>query len=246
MVARLLPRGRLDLLRQILLFCGAYWLYRLVRGQVDGRAAEAYENARRLIDAEQALGLFVEPAVHRFSEAHAWISDTASWLYVNSHFTVTTVALAYLYLRRNEHFYWVRNMFLVAMGLALVLYVLVPTAPPRFMPELGFSDPVADFTGVRPGEGHADLLYNPYAAIPSMHVAFALMLALPLRRLARRAWVRWAWTAYPALVSAVVVVTANHWWLDAALGAVVALVGAGAAQGVFARLRPDAWAFQRG
>ena len=62
MTARLLPKGRLDLLRQIVLFCGAYWLYRLVRGQADGRAAAAFENAREIIELEQGLGMFFEPA----------------------------------------------------------------------------------------------------------------------------------------------------------------------------------------
>ena len=64
-------------------------------------------------------------------------------MYVNSHFAITTVALAYLYLRRNEHFYFVRNMFMVAMAIALVGYLVFPTAPPRLIPELGFRDSVA-------------------------------------------------------------------------------------------------------
>ena len=85
----------------------------------------------------------------RGRRAHEWLVDAASWMYVNSHFTITTVTLAWLYLRRNERFYCVRNMFMVAMGIALVGYVVFPTAPPRFMPELGFADPVAEFTGRR-------------------------------------------------------------------------------------------------
>ena len=59
------PHGPLDLLRQIVLFCGAYWLYRLVRGLVDGRAAEAFDNAREVIRIERGLGLFFEPSVQR-------------------------------------------------------------------------------------------------------------------------------------------------------------------------------------
>jgi cytochrome bd-type quinol oxidase subunit 2 len=137
-----------------------------VRGQVDGRAAAAFENARHIAGAEQSLGLFVEPAVHAWAEAHAWVIDAASWMYVNSHFTVTTGALAFLYLRRNEQFYFVRNMFMVAMAIALVGYVAFPTAPPRFLPELGFHDSVADFTGV--GSHTSNLLVNPFAAVPSM------------------------------------------------------------------------------
>ena len=85
------PTGWIDLLRQIVLFCGAYWLYRLVRGLVDGRAAEAFDNARAIIDVERALGLFVEPSVHAWaSGARSWLIDSASWMYVNSHFAITT------------------------------------------------------------------------------------------------------------------------------------------------------------
>jgi hypothetical protein len=238
----MLPKGWTDLLRQILLFCGAYWLYRLVRGEVDDRPAVAFENARHIVGVERSLGLFGEPSVHRWAEAHAWIADAASWLYVNSHFTVTTFALAYLYLRRNEHFYFVRNMFMVAMTIALAGYLLFPTAPPRLMPELGFADPVADFTGV--DADTSNLLVNPYAAVPSMHVAFALMLAFPMARSARHGAVRAVWLAYPALVTFVVVATANHWWFDAFLGGATAAVSALAAQALLARARPDAWAWR--
>jgi PAP2 superfamily len=240
-MARLLPRGWPDLLRQIVLFCGAYWLYRLVRGQVDGRSAMAFENARHVIDLEKALGLFVEPAVHAWTSRHDWLSDAASWMYLNSHFTVTTVTLAYVYLRRNERFYFIRNMFMVAMGIALLGYMAFPTAPPRFMPEWGFHDSVAAFTGV--SSESSDVLFNPFAAVPSMHVAFALMLGLTMASMTRRGWAQLLWRVYPGVVTFVVVATANHWWFDAFLGAATAAVSALAAQGVFARARPDAWAW---
>ena len=243
MSARLLPNGWVDLLRQIALFCGAYWLYRVARGLVDGRAAEAFENARSVIAVERDLGMFFEPAVHAWASAHAVVIDVSSWMYVNSHFAVTTVALAWLYLRRNERFYFVRNMFLVAMGIALIGYVALPTAPPRFMPEYGFTDSVAAFTGVKADSASADLLFNPYAAIPSMHVAFALMLGASMARMARRGWARALWLAYAPVVTFVVVATANHWWLDAFLGAAVALVAAACAQAFFARVRPEVWAW---
>jgi hypothetical protein len=239
----LLPHGPVDLLRQIVLFCGAYWLYRLVRGLVDGRAAEAFDNARAVIDIERALGLFIEPSVHAWASGAAVVNDFASWMYLNSHFAVTTVVLAWIYLRRNERFYFVRNMFLVAMGLALVGYALVPTAPPRLMPEWGFTDSVAAFTGVDSSGGSADVLFNPFAAIPSMHVAFALMVGLTMRQIARRPWAQLLWWAYAPVVTFVVIATANHWWLDAFLGALVAAVSYAAAAGFFARVRPEVWAW---
>jgi membrane-associated phospholipid phosphatase len=239
---RILPKGWPDLLRQILLFCGAYWLYRLVRGFTDGRATEAFDNARDVIGLEQHLGLFVEPAMQAWTEGQRWLIDFASWTYVNSHFVVTTVALAFIYLRRNQSFYFIRNMFMVAMGIALVLYAAYPTAPPRYMPEWGFTDSVAEFTGITASGSSADALYNPFAAVPSMHVAFALMLGVPMAAMARRRVVKALWYAYPVLVTWVVVVTGNHWWFDAAAGAAVAAVSAMAAVG-FARTRPAAWSW---
>jgi hypothetical protein len=177
------------------------------------------------VEVEHSLGLFFEPALQQWVTRHAWIGDAASWMYVNSHFTITTVTLAWLYLRRNERFYGIRDMFMVAMGIALVGYMAFPTAPPRFLPELGFTDPVAALTGVQ----SSNALFNPYAAVPSMHVAFALMLGVPMARIVRRAWARGLWCAYPALVTFVVIATANHWWFDAFLGALSAAVAALAA-----------------
>jgi membrane-associated phospholipid phosphatase len=240
---RFLPKGWLDLGRQLLLFCGAYYAYRIVRGLVDGRAAQAFANARELIDIERTLGVFTEPAINAWASGRAWLIDGASWMYVNSHFTVTVLTLGFLYIYRNEHFYFVRNMFMIAMGLALVLYVAFPTAPPRFMPEWGFSDAVADFTGVQADSASANLLFNPFAAVPSMHVAFALMLGLPMQYLVKRTWARVLWVGYPFLVTFAVVATANHWWLDAVLGAAVAAVGALGARALGVR-RPQAWAFR--
>jgi membrane-associated phospholipid phosphatase len=240
-IRRQLPRGPRDLAWQILLFCGAYWVYRIVRGLVDDRVAAAFANARHIVHLEQTLGIFSEPSVQGFTEAHEALSDVASWVYVNAQFVVTTAILAYIYLRRNDSFYFVRNMFMVSMGIALVLYVTVPTAPPRFLPELGFTDSVANFTGVHT-DGNS-VLVNPYAAIPSMHVCFALMIGLPMARMVRRRWVAVLWRVYPLLIALAVVATANHWWIDAVLGAATAALSWAAAAGVFARVRPEAWAW---
>jgi membrane-associated phospholipid phosphatase len=239
---RILPKGWPDLLRQILLFCGAYWLYRIVRGMTDGKVAEAFDNARELIRLEQGMGLFIEPTVHAWAASTSWLIDGASWAYVNSHFTITTVTLAFIYLRRNPSFYFIRNMFMVAMGIALVLYAAYPTAPPRFMPEWGFTDSVAEFTGITAEGSSADALYNPFAAVPSMHVAFALMLGVPMATMTRRVWLKGLWLTYPLLVTFVVIATANHWWFDAFAGALTAALGAFAAV-LFARVRPAAWAW---
>jgi ABC-type sugar transport system permease subunit len=135
----------------------------------------------------------------------------------------------------------VRNMFMVAMGLALIGYVVYPTAPPRVFPELGFTDSVAAYTHVS-DTSSVNTLFNPYAAVPSVHVCFALMLGLSMARMVRRGPLRVLWLLYPGVMTFVVVVTANHWIFDAATGALTAALSTVAAL-LFARVRPQAWAW---
>jgi hypothetical protein len=244
---RFLPNGPVDLLRQLALFAGAYYVYRLTRGVADDPAAAttAFEHARHLIDIERTLNVFIEPSVQAFVSGERWLMDIAAWLYINAQTSVTLGALAWIYLRRNPSFYFVRNMFLVAFFIALVGYTVFPTAPPRFLPEWGFIDPVAQFTGVPQDSVTVDALFNPYAAVPSMHAGFALMIGWPLARLVKPVWLKVFWAAYPLIVTFVIVATANHFLADAFLGAVTAGLGALAARWL-ARVRPAAWSFRSG
>jgi len=236
-----LPHGPVDAVRQLLLFAGAYYIYRIVRGLVDGEVATAFSHARWIINLERGLHVFFEPSVQSWTMGKGWLIHAADFTYVNAHFVITTAFLIWLYFRRNEAFYFVRNMFMIAMGLALVLYIVFPTAPPRFLPEWGFTDTVSDFFGQGASHG-ASVLYNPYAAMPSMHVAFALMIGVTGVRLVKLRVGRAFWAIYPFFIAFVVIVTANHFWLDAAVGGVVAAVSA-YASAALARARPDAWAF---
>jgi hypothetical protein len=243
--ARLLPHGPLDVVRQVLLFMGAYQLYRLTRGLVNdpNSATVAFQHARDLIGIERSLNLFVEPSVQAFTSGQQWLLDTTSWMYINAQTSVTLGALAWLYLFRNPSFYFVRNMFLIAFGIALIGYSVFPTAPPRFFPEWGFFDAVSDFTGVPQDSVTVNNLFNPYAAVPSMHVAFALMIGVPLSRLVKWRALKIFWAMYPLLVVFVIVATANHFIADAVLGACAAGIGALAARAL-ARTRPRVWTFQ--
>jgi hypothetical protein len=243
--ARLLPRGPVDLLRQVLLFALAYYGYRIVRGSVDDPlgAAVAFQHSRDIIHFEQSLGIFVEPTIQSWVASSTFLLDVASWLYLNAQFTVTMACLAYIYLRHNSSFYFVRNMFAVAMWTANVGFILFPAAPPRFFPEWGFVDSVSNLTHVGHDSVAVNALVNPYAAVPSMHVAYALMIAIPLARLAQHRVTRILWALYPLLVVLVIISTANHFVTDAVLGAATAGFGAWAAAWL-ARARPAAWAFQ--
>jgi hypothetical protein len=239
-----LPKGWPDALNQLALFALADLCYETVRGVAEGNSALAFSHARTIVDAEQSLGLFFEPKFQDLVMDHRLLVDFANFMYVNSHFIVTSCLLVWIYLRHNKHFYFVRNMFMVAMALALVGYLSFPTAPPRFLPELGFIDTIAYYADVQHDSAFVSVFINPYAAVPSMHVAFALMLAVPTMRLVRRPFVKVLWALYPPLVASVVIVTGNHWWFDCAAGALVALTAALIARYVLSRVRPTVWAWE--
>ena len=242
-VGRRLPHGWGDLLRQATLFFVAYNAYQVVRGIADGRHAAAIANGTHVMHLERSLGAFFEPAFQQAFLAHQWVIDLANWMYFNSHFVITTSFLVWLYLFRSDRFNFVRNMFLVAMGLALLGYALFPTAPPRMFPGAGFTDTIAAFTNANQDSSFTSLLVNPYAAVPSMHIAFSLMISVPGFRISRRRLSKLAWVCYPPLVFLVITGTANHFWFDAAAGAAVACLAAATAHQL-ARLRPDSWSWR--
>jgi membrane-associated phospholipid phosphatase len=239
-----LPHGYGDAGRQLGLFVLAELTYELVRGLADGARAEAFVNGANVIALQKSLHTFFEPDFQALFLDHRWVLDFANFVYMNSHFVVTTSFLVWLYIFRNQHFYFVRNMFLVAMGLAVIGYALLPTAPPRLFPQEGFVDTITQYAQVNHDSGLVKVFINPYAAIPSMHCAFALMIGVTGALIARHRLTQIAWAIYPLLVLWVVIVTANHFWLDAAAGYVVAILSALAAREVLARARPTVWSFR--
>jgi hypothetical protein len=237
-----MPHGWRDLVRQLLLFGGAYLLYDVVRGAADGRGvtAAAFRHASELIGVERTLHLFVEPSVQAWASGSHVLMDASTWLYLNAQTTVLFAILIYMYVRHNDSFYFVRNMLVVGMFIALAGYVLFPMAPPRFLPEWGFFDTISSVAHIRPNSVPANAFFNPYAAIPSMHVACALMVGWPLARLTRTRPAQAFWFLYPFLITFVTVITANHFIADAMLGALTAGVSALVAMRL-ARMRPHAW-----
>jgi hypothetical protein len=246
---RVLPRGWTDVMRQLLLFAGAYLLYQVVRGLVSGVGGETYKpfgDATKIINLERALHVFVEPSIQAWALSVHWVMDIADWTYLNAHYFVTIGALVFIYLRRNDSFYFVRNTFMIAMIIALAGYALYPTAPPRLMPEWGFTDSISQFMGVPHLDyGPEKAFLNFYAAVPSMHVCFAIMVGWPMAKLVRRRPAKVAWSLYPLYITFVVVATANHYLTDAFLGALTAGVAALIAKRLLARAKPEAWAFSQ-
>ena len=239
-----MPKGWGDAGRQLAILVGVDLIYDLGRGVADSSRASAIHHGSQVIDFERSTHTLFEPDLQKFFLPAHWTIEIANFLYLNAQFTIALGFLVWLYLFRNDSYYFVRNMFVVSMGIALVGYTLYPTAPPRMFPEHGFVDTITDFSNVNHDSSLAKIFINPYAAVPSMHCAFALMIGGTGFRVCRH-WIPKAfWAAWPLLIGWVVIVTGNHYWFDVGLGWMVAISSALIAQALLARARPEAWAWR--
>ncbi len=204
-----------------------YGVYELARGLVVVNTREADRHADQLVALERSLHLFVEGRVQHAADALPGLAGLLGVSYLTLHLAVTAVVLLWLHRRRPTAFPFVRTTLLVASALALVGFLAYPTAPPR-LAGIGIADTVSS-GHVNLNHGLVSSLYNPYAAVPSMHVGYALIVATSLLRYGRRRLVRSLAAVYPAFVLLVVVATGNHFFVDAAAGALVAALAFAAA-----------------
>ena len=220
----LLPRGPLDLVRQIAIVSLFDIAYELSRVVATGDRTAAFAHAHRVVDIERSLGIFRELSVQRFAlHAPGIVLDIANWTYFNAQFTVTFAFLLWAYLRQTDRYTTIRNTVIAADAIGLIGYLAYPTAPPRMLPRLGFTDTLNQ-AAVNHHSGAIASLANPYAAMPSLHTAYALIFGVSGVVLARRWWVRGMWALYPGLVVFSIIATANHFVLDAMAGATVAVI----------------------
>ena len=218
---RHLPRGYADFARQVLIWFGFLLAYQVARGLADRDPARAFENGWRVIDIEQRLTGLGELTLQGWTQSSHFLAELVSWTYWNSEFTVIGLALLWVYLRRNEAFTRFRNTILLANGLGLIGYVLLPTAPPRFFTSIGFHDTLGQLGGLNHGSGLVELASNPYAAMPSLHAADALIVGVILASVVRNWPGRVLWLLWPVWVWFAVMATGNHFWLDVLAGVVL-------------------------
>jgi hypothetical protein len=159
----------------------------------------------------------------------AWVLDgsadlmkAANIYYAGMHFPVTLLALIWLFILRPSHYLWARRALVTATAIGLVIEFVYPLAPPRMRTDLGFVDAAARFgQSVYDAPGVSGLT-NQFAAMPSLHVGWALLVAIVLISASQSKW-RWLFAAHPVLTALVVVVTANHYWLDGIVGSALVL-----------------------
>ncbi len=221
-----LPRGWAHFALQFAIWIGFYAVYQVARGAADQSAERAFANGEWIIDFQRSLGSMMELSLQSAVESSSFLIQATSYTYWLSQFAVVGIALLWIYFRAHERFFRFRNTLIVANLIGLVGYVTLPTAPPRMFPQAGFTDTLAQHASVTHNTSIVSFAANPYAAMPSLHSADALIVGIMMATVVRHRWAKVLWLAWPAWVWFSVMATGNHFWLDIAAGILVAAVAA--------------------
>ncbi|PZC42118.1 MAG: PAP2 superfamily protein [Chloroflexi bacterium] len=208
--------------REVLLIGVAYGFYQVVRSVSADRALDALENAKLLVSAERALGIFSELNLQAAVLSWQGLVDFLSLWYFWGHFPFIVVIAVFTLFRRRGDYVWARNAIFAAGAIALVVYVTFPVAPPRLFPGAGFVDTLRDVFALQYEDS---TVVNQYAAVPSMHQGFALIMGVAMYRMFGGRKGAALMLALPALMFISIVATGNHWFIDALLGLLVAAIG---------------------
>jgi PAP2 superfamily len=211
---------------EVALFALALVIYQSSRALVIGEPSTAFENAAGIIDWEKSSGLFVETSIQDWVLNHLQLVEALNYFYMYAHWTVTPLFFVWLYTRRRRVYPYVRNAFFAANGIALLVFVLYPVAPPRLLGAgEGFVDTLNRISDIDLHGGVFSGWFNPHAAVPSMHFGYALMIGVAGLILLRSWPLRGLALAYPAVVFVTITGTGNHYVLDAVAGGLVVAVG---------------------
>jgi len=206
--------ARPPLVRELLLVVGLFLVYKFGRQLVTGHTAEAYRNAGRVWHWERVLDLPGEGSVQSLLLHGDTFAHLANTYYATVHFPATVAFLVWLYLKRPAHYVWARRVLALLTGAALVLHLVFPLAPPRMLAAAGLVDTAKVYGPSVYGPPQTDTLSNQFAAMPSLHFGWALMVAIGLIVATRSRWRR-LWLLHPLVTLLVIVGTANHYWMDA-------------------------------
>ena len=214
--------------REALIFGAAYLVYQLCRTVATGEEPLAVDNAHRVLGAEAALGIDIESAAQSALHGTIWLT-AFSWIYLAAQPVVIPLVVVWVYRRSAPVYRILRNTLIAGWMVALPVYALFPTAPPR-LAGVGMPDSVSIESGIALESDFTTLFYNPFAAVPSLHCGFAFACGLAVAAAARGRALRVAGLVWGPLVSVSTVVTANHYVID--LGAGLAVTVAGLAIGL--------------
>jgi hypothetical protein len=201
-----------------------YGVYEVVRGFGSTSFAAAREHTDAIVALERSLHVFGELAIQDWVHGIPFLPGLLGLAYITLHLAATSALLVWVYRSHPARFAVVRTTLVVSTAIALVVYVVYPAAPPR-LAGLGFADTVSDQAHVNLSSDLLGSFYNPFAAVPSLHFGYALLVGLVVAQLARNRFVRGLGAVYPAFMLFTIVATGNHFVFDAVAGGIVMLAG---------------------
>jgi membrane-associated phospholipid phosphatase len=217
-IGALLPDGWKGFARQLAVFVPFDIAYEASRAFAQGGRTTALKHAGEVVSAERWLGIYEEHAVQNWAlHAPGFVMEVAKFTYFQCQFTITFGFVIWVYIWRHSAYTLLRNALFATFMLAVPGYILYPTAPPRLLLQEHFKDPLESATLNQQGT-LVSLFGNPYAAMPSLHTATAILVGACGVLVARHKLVKLMWALYPPLVVFSIVATANHFFLDAIAG----------------------------
>jgi hypothetical protein len=198
--------------------------YFLVRGAVVDRAGDALRHARDIIELESALHVFVEPSIQHWVLSYELIRQVCDFVYFWCDFPLIVAVGLVLFWRSRMGYLLLRDTLLTSGAAALLVYVLFPVAPPRFLTEWGFVDTLAIYSNLSYQAQSLRPFVNPFAAVPSLHVGWSLLMVVAVYRATPSRWWRGGVSAVFALQLLAVVGTGNHLFFDAVAGLAICLL----------------------
>ena len=228
------PSGPAAHLREATLVIGLCLVYVSVRRLLgDDLEAAAFENAEKLIAFESAAGFFWEAGWNRWVvEMGGLLTAVTNWIYILTFMLVVPVSALVYYVVDRDRYFQYRGIILISFFFALAAYAIFPVAPPRMMAEYGFVDTMKSFGPVWYDNRDAVAYFNSYAAIPSLHFAWSIIFGWLFFTQGSRL-LKVMGVIYPTITLAAIVITANHYFLDAAAGAVMMVLSYWVYEAVF-------------
>jgi hypothetical protein len=203
-----------------------YWLYSIGRNAVPEQESIAMRHGRGVQHLQDYLHLNWELSINHFVARNEWLAQTMDYYYATLHFVITIAVMVWLFVKRPHLYRGARTVLFTTTLLGLLGFYLYPLAPPRLLPQYDYVDTLLKFhTWGSLADPHVAQHSNQFAAMPSLHIAWATWCGLALWNCARHQWIRIAGLIYPFFTLVVIVGTANHFVLDAVGGVVVLTAG---------------------
>lgn len=205
----------LQVLREIVLVVAAYYAYTITKNIIHpSPSVEAFRNAWSVVTLERTLGMFQENNLQRWLlEETRGVVLFFNWVYTLGFFPVMAITAGVFFVKDRDVYYKYRSIMLVSFVLGVIIFAIFPLAPPRFLGYMGFVDTIQMLGPGQYASGSEIISYNRYAAMPSMHFAWAFLFSMAWAS-TPYLWAKIAAVVYQTLMAGAVVITGNHYFLD--------------------------------